>query len=133
MIWRKGCPRATPAEFERMDLIRSMGCMCCALKGDVSTGKTIEVHHVKSGNKRLGHLYTIPLCSAHHRGARGDRDAKDPYVHGGMKAFREFFGYDDLQLWQRLQVVLGQDDTLPTSKIVPRRLPAALSEAEKSL
>lgn len=132
MIWRKDCPRATPAEFARMDLIRTLGCMCCALKGDVAA-QPIEVHHVIRGNKRMGHLYTIPLCAAHHRGERGEHGTKEVSVHGsGMKAFRTRWGYDDLELWQRLQVLLGEDDSLPPSKIMPRR-EASKSEAERSL
>lgn len=119
MIWHRGAVQATSAELARNDLIRELGCMCCALKGDVSK-KKVEIHHIKSGNRRMGHLYTIPLCAAHHRGERGDKSATEPYVHGGMKAFRERWGYTDLQLWQKLQVMLGLDDSLPQSKIFKR-------------
>jgi hypothetical protein len=37
-----------------------------------------------------------------------------------MKAFRAAYGYDDLELWQRLQVMLGLDDALPSSKVYKR-------------
>lgn len=121
MIWHRHAIRATPEELARNDLIRQMHCMCCALKGDLSK-KKVDIHHLKSGNKRMGHLYTIPLCPAHHRGQRGAKDAQEPYVHGGMKAFRAHWGYDDRQLWQKLQVMLGMDDSLPVSKILPRRV-----------
>lgn len=121
MIWHRNAVQATPQELARNDLLRGMHCMCCALKGDF-TKKAIELHHIKQGNNRLGHLYTIPLCRAHHRGQRGEKGAKGAYVHGGMKAFRKEFGYDDLQLWQKLQVAMGLDDSLPTTKILPRRL-----------
>lgn len=127
MIWHAKSTTATSLEYERMDHIRTLGCMCCALKGDVSE-KVIEIHHVIRGNKRLGHWYTIPLCTAHHRGERGIKGTKEVAVHGGMKAFRAAYGYDDLELWQRLQVVLGLDDSLPPSKIFKRD---ALSEAER--
>lgn len=129
MIWHRNAERATPADFARMDLIRKLGCMCCALKGDVSQ-KPVELHHIKSGNKRLGHLYTIPLCAAHHRGKRGAKDASEPAVHDGMKAFVARWGYTDLQLWQKLQVMLGQDDSPPPSKIFKRRGPNP--EAERT-
>lgn len=125
MIWHKGMPRARADEFARMDRIRGLQCMCCAIKGDF-TDKPIEVHHIIRGNKRMGHWYTIPLCSDHHRGTRANKNAKGPAVHGGMKAFREAYGYDDLELWQRLQVVLGMDDSLPSSKIYKAPLSEAL-------
>lgn len=124
MIWHRNAVRATSAELARNDLIRTMHCMCCALKGDLSK-KRVELHHIKSGNKRMGHLYTIPLCTAHHRGNRGTRQTLGPAVHDGMKAFVAEYGYTDLQLWQKLQVMLGQDDSLPPSKIFKRHRPEA--------
>lgn len=123
MIAYKGMPKATPADFARMDLLREMHCMACAIKGDFKKQK-VEIHHLKRGNKRMGHLYTIPLCNAHHQGNRG---STEPAVHRGMKAFRAAFGYDDWGLWQKLQVMLGLDDSLPPSKIYKR--PASQTEA----
>jgi len=120
VIMHRNAPRTTSAEFERMDRIRMLGCMCCALKGN-TTAEKVEIHHIVRGSKRLGHWYTIPLCGAHHRGNRATRATLGPAVHDGMKAFRAAYGYDDLELWQRLQVMLGLDDSLPPSKIVPRR------------
>lgn len=130
MIWHTGAKPATMAELRRNNLIREMHCMCCALKGDLSK-KKVEIHHLISGNRRMGHLYTIPLCTAHHRGQRGDKEATEPHVHGGMKAFRAHWGYDDRQLWQKLQVMLGMDDSLPKSKIFKRI--EAQTEAERSM
>lgn len=127
MIWHVNAQRTTALEFERMDHIRTLGCMCCALKGN-TTATVVEIHHIIRGNKRMGHWFTIPLCGAHHRGSRATRDTLGPAVHGGMKAFREAYGYDDLELWQKLQVMLGLDDSLPPSKIVPRK--ALRTEAE---
>lgn len=123
MIWHRHAVQATSAELARNDLIREMHCMCCALKGDL-TKKKVEIHHLKSGNKRMGHLYTIPLCSAHHRGG-----TDEAYVHGGMRAFVAAYGYTDLQLWQKLQVMLGMDDSPPKSKIFKRL--EAQTEAER--
>jgi hypothetical protein len=119
MIWHRGATRTTSDEFERMDRIRMLGCMCCALKG-TTTPEKVEIHHIIRGNKRLGHWYTIPLCGAHHRGNRATRATLGPAVHDGMKAFRAAYGYDDLELWQRLQVMLGLDDALPSSKVYKR-------------
>lgn len=118
MIAYRGMPKATPEEFAHMDRVRELGCMACAIKGDFAK-KKIDVHHLKRGGKRVGHMYVIPLCNAHHQGNRG---STEPAVHKGMKAFRAAFGYDDWGLWQKLQVMLGLDDSLPPSKIVPRRV-----------
>lgn len=116
MIWHKNAQRATSAELERMDRLRQMDCMACAIRGDLPR-KPVEIHHLKLGNKRAGHLYTIPLCSDHHRGTSG---SKEPAVHRVMSEFRKAFGYDDWGLWQKLQVMLGMDDSRPPSKIFRR-------------
>lgn len=123
MIAYKGMPKATPEEFAHMDRVRELGCMACALKGDVSK-KKVDIHHLKIGGKRAGHMYVIPLCNAHHQGNKSG----EPAVHRGMKAFRAAFGYDDWGLWQKLQVMLGLDDTRPPSKIFKRAY--AQTEAE---
>ena len=52
MIWSRKAARTTSAEFERMDRIRTLGCMCCALKGN-TTAEKVEIHHIIRGNKRL--------------------------------------------------------------------------------
>lgn len=131
MIWHRNAVRATPFELERNDKLRQMHCMCCAIDGDLSR-KKIEIHHIKSGNKRMGHLYTIPLCAAHHRGERGAPGTAEISWHGsGSKEFVKRWGYTDLQLWQKLQVMLGLDDSLPPTKIFKRQVP--LPEASITL
>jgi len=46
-------------------------------------GTPAEVHHMLSGGRRMGHLFTIPLCYLHHRSGRNDdtivsRDQNQP-------------------------------------------------------
>jgi hypothetical protein len=62
----------------------------------------IEVHHLISGNKRRGHLFTIPLGAYHHRGVRpmnftqaGTVLTFGPSLALNSKIFRERFGSDD--------------------------------------
>lgn len=134
MIWHRGMVAPTAEEKARNDFIMGLHCACCALHGDFKE-RRLELHHIVRSH-RLGEWYTLQLCVGHHRGLWAPSDPLlqkfRAHVHGGRKAFRKAHGgYDDLQIWQRQQVVLGYDDTLPASKIYkPEK---ALTEAEKSL
>lgn len=131
MIWHKNMARPTKDETDRNDFIMGLTCACCALHGDIQE-RHLELHHIVRSH-RLGEWYTLQLCVGHHRGVWASDDPLlkkyRHHVHGGRWAFRRAHGgYDDLQIWQRQQVVLGYDDALPTSKIYK---PAALlTEAE---
>lgn len=48
-----------------MDAICQIGCIACRVMG--ITGVPAEPHHLLSGGRRIGHLFTIPLCQLHHR------------------------------------------------------------------
>lgn len=121
--------KPTREEAARIKLIMGMSCAACALHGDLSK-RALECHHIVRDGKRLGHWWTIPLCKGHHQ---GQWDKKNPQpaqvaICDGRKAFRRAHGgLDDLGIWQRMQVILGMDDSLPASKILPRRLPEAFS------
>ena len=55
----------TVAEQAWMDAIVRIGCICCVRMG---WGQTpAEVHHMLEGGRKLGHMWTIPLCMSHHR------------------------------------------------------------------
>lgn len=127
--------KPTKEEAQRIKLIMSMSCAVCALHGDVSK-RALECHHIVRGGRRLGHWYTLQLCKGHHQG-QWDRKNPQPAqvaISDGRQAFRRAHGgLDDLGIWQRLQVILGMDDSLPPSKILPRRLPDThKTEAEVS-
>jgi hypothetical protein len=57
----------TAAEKHWMDFLQDFGCCVCRRQGRgfVPT----EIHHIVSGNRRLGHLKTLSLCYHHHRAA----------------------------------------------------------------
>lgn len=58
----------TVAEKAWMDLITALGCIVCRLQGRGYV--PAAVHHIKQGNRRRGHLFTIPLCDpGHHQNA----------------------------------------------------------------
>ena len=88
-----------------MDTIKELGmCVCCKQLGMIS--HYVEVHHLLSGNKRRGHLYTVGLCQWHHRGVLYDGIRKQDMItkYGfsladGSKPFRRMFGSDDYLLW----------------------------------
>ena len=90
----------TKAEAARMDAIKDGPCVCCyQLK---LASYCPEVHHLLSGNKRRGHLFTVGLCAWHHRGITVDGHTRGtmtalygPSLALGSKPFHAHFGSDD--------------------------------------
>lgn len=104
---------ATKAQRERMAAIKSGPCMACLVlveRGrlpDFKADGPSDAHHLKSGNLRRGHDFTIALCGWHHRAVpdwghtAGDmREVYGPSLMDGSRLFREAFGSDD-ELLQR--------------------------------
>ena len=100
---RTSTSNRTKAEQARFDAMKEQGvCIACLLRGtqpDYAQG--IEIHHLLSGNKRIGHMATVSLCSWHHRAVPpwgwGDKEAIDalgPSLAKGSKPFRTEFGTD---------------------------------------
>lgn len=116
MIWHKGFVKATKAERERFERLKNLGCIVCGLTRGATRGP-VEIHHIVRGNKRLGHWYTLPLCYAHHRGSGTGLLTS---IASGRKAFEAIHG-SELDLWVKCQHILGLDDELPKTKVLPRR------------
>lgn len=94
-----------------MDAIRALGCLCCRIEGRY-TGLASEIHHLLDCGRRRGHLFTICLCSWHHRGivpyGHTERSAIEkfgPAVSHGTKLFRASHGNDDLLLDIQMKLV----------------------------
>lgn len=93
---------ATVAEKDRMGKIAEAGCICCLLE----SGKTgqAEVHHLTSGGRRRGHMFTVALCVYHHRGHLNGMSKQmmsglvGPSYSWGRRQFQEHFGRDDFLL-----------------------------------
>lgn len=51
------------AEREWMAAVREFGCVACYLDGK---RRECVVHHIVSGNRRMGHMFTIGLCEPGH-------------------------------------------------------------------
>ena len=60
-----------------------------------------DAHHLKSGDRRRGHEYTIGLCAWHHRaepGSMGHKEAREvlgPSLAEGSRPFHDEFGSDE--------------------------------------
>ena len=130
MIAHKGYVRPTRAESARitlmLDILPCAACIVEAVKIAGWPAARPECHHIVEGNKRLGHLYTIPLCPGHHRGAwnREQRQfiGKGPVaLSDGRKLFVARYG-TERGMWVWTQAQLGMPVTWPTSKRVPRRV-----------
>lgn len=92
--------KPTKKESKRMDAIKDASiCVCCKQRRLMSC--YVEVHHLLSGNKRMGHMFTIGLCPWHHRGVPmyGYKRRQMQEIYGdslahGSKPFHELFGSD---------------------------------------
>lgn len=84
-----------------MRRITDYGCVACRKHGieDVPA----SVHHIIQGNRRMGHLFTLPLCYAHHQGGGL---GGIPSVHQAKQSFVKKYG-SELELLAELQQTLG--------------------------
>jgi hypothetical protein len=105
----------TKAEQARFDKMKEMGqCVACYQRGIRGWGY-VEIHHLLSGNKRIGHLATVSLCPWHHRGnyngcaPTGMKDTYGPSLAHGSKPFRAEFG-TDAELLAIQNALLGETD-----------------------
>ena len=112
MIWhanQKPWTKAEKARAARMAL--EIGCIFCWL----DEGERVPCdhrHHIISGNKRMGHWFTLPCCTRHHADC-----------HNGT-----FSHAVQIDRWLKTQHALKLSDELPKSKIFKREAPP--SEAE---
>lgn len=69
----------TLAESAWMDAICQLGCIVCFLLG--YPGTPAVPHHLLRGGRRIGHLYSIPLCDpGHHQNGDGAlKISRHPY------------------------------------------------------
>lgn len=92
----------TKAERKWMARVADFGCVACRKDGHQSPA---SVHHICQGMRRLGHLFTIPLCYAHHQG-----DGRQvPSVHFTKRQFVQRYG-SELELLAEVQIALGVYD-----------------------
>lgn len=129
MIWHRNMIRATKFEQERIDRMLALRwCVGCSLVGYDIFREHIEAHHILSGNKRMGHLFTIPLCVGMHQGRWSARQLvmipveQRVAIPDGSKLFTPVYG-SQRSLWERTQRKLELPTSgWPVSKILPRRV-----------
>lgn len=115
----------TKVESMRITRMMQLGCMACAHLGLPVPAQ--ECHHLLYGNIRMGHLYTIPLCMGHHRGAWSSEqlEAIEPHkrvaISDGRKAFTAIYPAERV-LWATVQQRLKLRVVWPESKLVARRV-----------
>lgn len=98
----KGAPNAEEREW--MDWIVSYGCVACRIDGLGFTPPA--VHHILRGGRRMGHLFTIPLCDpGHHQGGES-RGAVSR--HPWKARFEERYGAE-ADLLARLQAAYSAE------------------------
>jgi hypothetical protein len=94
-------PSKPPTKTEREWMARAadLGCVACRKDGHQTPA---SIHHIVQGNRRLGHLFTLPLCPSHHQG-----DGRQvPSVHFTKRTFVQRYG-SELELLAELQIELG--------------------------
>ena len=97
----------TNAEDDHFRKLKEMRCIACQINIESSrfmptVRTTPEIHHQLSGNKRLGHMFTVQLCTWHHRGepSNGLSATTMSALHGPSLArqsrlFRQHYGSDE--------------------------------------
>lgn len=137
MIWHPNYVRPTREEKRRMDLMVQLPCRACIQEPPGWPRARSCVQHIVEGNRRMGHLYTIPLCAGHHQGrwTRAQRHFMDSSViemravalSDGSKLFVARYG-TERDMWEETQLELDLPVIWPESKIFKRE---ALTEAER--
>lgn len=113
----------TKYEAERIEAMLRLGCVMCAVLE--IPGPACECHHIVDGNRRLGHWFTLPLCTGHHRGAwtPEQRQLLSPLqlvgIYSGSKAFEPVYG-TQREMWFKIQRRLKLPAIWPVSKVLPR-------------
>lgn len=97
---RPGKRTPTLAEREWMDWIVGYGCICCRLEG--RGWRMAAVHHILRSGRRIGHLFTLPLCDPghHQQGESLGMVSRHPW----KARFEAQFG-TELELLERLQKI----------------------------
>jgi hypothetical protein len=88
--------------------MRELGCICCLMRRAPwivhRSWRPIEIHHLLSGGKRIGHDATVALCHWHHQakcfpsttsGYMAQSRLYGPSLEREPRRFREVYGSDD--------------------------------------
>lgn len=116
----------TKDEKTWMQAMNGMGCSACLFTNGIETPNP-AIHHIVEGSKRLGHLWTIPLCDTHHQYGTPEHPSyhSEKGKHGGAAAFEAEHGtqYELLAMCQEyVNLYFVDAEAGPPTKIVPRTI-----------
>jgi hypothetical protein len=94
---RQGRVKPTAEEQAWLDDVSACGCLVCFMQGHGEVPG--EIHHIKDGDRRLGHLFSINLCPSHHRGgaSEGQFISRHPYKARFERAYGKELDLLDIQ------------------------------------
>jgi hypothetical protein len=103
---KPGKHKPTAIEAKWMASIVEYGCIACRLNGHLP--RPTAVHHIVEGGRRLGHLFTVPLCDPghHQHGAELGLISRHPY----KARFEAKYGAE-FELLAKLKTELGVFDS----------------------
>lgn len=106
--------KLTKAELEFILLVKTLPCCICkpiSNWGEYALIKTntSEAHHLTHCGRRIGHIYLLPLCVAHHRGDIGISGYKCEWDTSFINQFR---------MCKQMHDYLGLEMPMPVSKVV---------------
>jgi hypothetical protein len=100
---KSGKVAPTAAEKKWMAAIVEMGCCVCLKFHQVRT--PAAVHHIVEGQRRLGHMFTIPLCDpGHHQNTSTPQKISR---HPTKKRFEQAYGTEYELLAYTQEIVKG--------------------------
>jgi len=89
-----------------MERIQKLARTRCII-GNGDCGGRLEIHHLTDGGRRLGDLFTIPLCFNHHQ-AQSPLPVGEAY-HKGKKTFMQKYGNNQELLQKANKLLEGFD------------------------
>jgi hypothetical protein len=104
--------KPTPAELEMFAGMRRLGCVACRLNREIGmptvafSQSNLEIHHVLSGGRRIGHHATICLCHYHHQGKRL------PFANLGYTEQAKVYGPSLEREPKRFRAIYGSEESL---------------------
>jgi hypothetical protein len=112
---KPGKRKPTATEARWMAAIVDYGCVACRMDGLLVRGadgvyeaQRPAVHHILRGGRRIGHLFTLPLCDPghHQNGAELGLISRHPY----KARFEARYG-TEFELLAKLKTELGAFDS----------------------
>lgn len=109
---RPGKRTPTAEESAWMCAIAELGCIACWIDGQPP--RPTAIHHMLSGGRRIGHLYTLPLCDPghHQNGASIGLISRHPW----KARFEDRYGSEDYLLERSKKMVASGTSVRTTSR-----------------